>query len=84
MPWSVYARAHKALDRLVELAVNRANGSSTHIGMIHANAPEDASFIASKLSERVHCKEINTFELSPVIGAHIGPGTIGVAMYTEK
>jgi DegV family protein with EDD domain len=74
----------KALDRLVELAVIKANGNSTHIGLIHANAPDDASFISSKLSEFLHCEEIHTFELSPVIGAHIGPGTIGVAVYNEK
>jgi len=75
---------HKALERLVELAVEKAGGAPARIGLLHANAPESAEFIQQELSKRIQIEEIYTFELSPVIGAHVGPGTSGVAVYTDE
>lgn len=74
---------HKALERLVELAVEKAGGAPAHVGILHANAPESAEFIQRELTQRIQIEEIYTFELSPVIGAHVGPGTAGVAVYTD-
>lgn len=73
----------KALERLVELAEEKAGSNPVHVGVLHANAPEEAAEFRSRLAERLKCEQLYTFELSPVIGTHVGPGTIGLALYVH-
>ncbi|MBE0409858.1 MAG: DegV family protein [Anaerolineales bacterium] len=73
----------KALTRLVELAEEKVGSNPVHVGVIHANAPEEAAEFRSRLAKRLECDQLYTFELSPVIGTHVGPGTIGLALYVE-
>lgn len=73
----------KALQRLIALAEEKADGRPLHLGVIHANAPQVAQEFRDLITHRLHCKEVFTLELSPVIGTHVGPGTIGVAFYAE-
>jgi len=73
----------KALTRLLELAEENAGNKPVHVGVIHANALGEAVEFQSRLAERLKCEQLHTFELSPVIGAHVGPGTIGLALYVE-
>jgi DegV family protein with EDD domain len=73
----------KALARLVELAEEKAGSKPVHVGVLHANVPEEAAEFQTRLAERLNCVELYTFELSPVISTHVGPGTIGLALYIE-
>jgi len=73
----------KALQRLTALAEEKANGYPLHLGVIHANAPQVAQEFREQITHHLHCKEVFTLELSPAIGVHVGPGTIGIAFYTE-
>lgn len=73
----------KAVARLVELAVQESAGRPVHIGIIHADAFADAEEFKSLLIEAVECKFIDIYDLSPVIGVHVGPGTLGMAIYAE-
>ena len=74
---------HKALERLVALAEEKAGGRPVHLGLMHANASDVAAELQTRLVERLNCREVHTFELSPVIGAHVGPGAIGVAFHAD-
>jgi DegV family protein with EDD domain len=74
----------KALQRLTALAEEKANGHPLHLSVIHANAPEIAQEFREQITHRLHCEEVFTMELSPVIGVHVGPGTIGIALYAEN
>lgn len=74
---------HKAWQRLIELAANLADGHPIHAGIVHANAPEAAQEFRNKVEQSLNCREIISVEFSPVIGVHVGPGTIGIALYTE-
>lgn len=73
-----------ALQRLMSLAEEKVNGHPLHLGIIHANAPQVAQEFREQITRHLQCKEVFTLELSPVIGTHVGPGTIGIAFYTEK
>ena len=73
----------KSWQRLIELAEEQANGRPVHVGIVHANAPGAAQKFRDEVEQRFNCKEIFTVEFSPVIGVHVGPGTIGIALYTE-
>ncbi len=74
----------KALARLVELAQEVAGGKPAYVGVFHANVPDVAEGFRQQLDEAVDCKFLDIFELSPVIGVHVGPGTVGFGMYAEK
>ncbi|MCE5207188.1 MAG: DegV family protein [Chloroflexi bacterium] len=74
----------KALQRLISLAEEQANGHPVHAGIVHANAPQEAQEFRGEVIKRLNCSEIFTIEFSPVIGVHVGPGTIGIALYKEN
>ena len=74
----------KALQRLLELVQERANGKPVYAGVVHAQAPEEAEALKKELEKAVSCQEVHTYELSPVIGTHVGPGTLGVSVYTSN
>jgi DegV family protein with EDD domain len=73
----------KALQRLIALAEQQANGRPVHVGIVHANVPQAAQGFRDEVEKRLKCKEIFTVEFSPVISVHVGPGTIGIALYAE-
>jgi DegV family protein with EDD domain len=74
----------KALQRLMDLAAEKADGKKAYIGIIHAQALADAQQVKEALSQRINCAEMDIYELSPVIGTHVGPGTIGIAVHTVE
>jgi DegV family protein with EDD domain len=72
----------KAMQRLMDLAVEKAAGKKAHVGVIHAQVPDDAEQVKLALVQRMDCVEMEVYELSPVIGTHVGPGTLGIAVHT--
>jgi fatty acid-binding protein DegV len=47
--------------------------------VFHADAADDASALAERLSASLDAVRCETIALSPIFGAHTGPGTIGFA-----
>lgn len=76
--------SRKALQRLLELAEEHAAGQPVHVGIVHADAADVAREFQAEVESRLNCKEIFTVECSPNIAVHVGPGTIGIALYTEN
>jgi len=72
----------KAHQKLVELVSEKAGGKKCTIGVMHAQSEDDANKIAGQLQDQLDVAEIGVYDLSPVIGAHVGPGTIGVSVHT--
>ena len=73
----------KAIARLEEIAVERAggDGSSVEIAVQHLDAAERADALASRLRERLPgLTEVTVCEVGAVIGAHVGPGVLGVVV----
>jgi DegV family protein with EDD domain len=73
----------KALSRLIELATNIAAGRPAHVGILHADAYDLAVEFRKQVKDHIDCLQLDIYELSPVIGTHVGPGAIGVAIYPE-
>lgn len=70
----------KALKRLVELLVERIGGRApVHLAVLHANAPELVEQLHDEAAARVHPIETVLAEVSPAVGVHLGPGTVGFA-----
>jgi DegV family protein with EDD domain len=70
----------KALDRMIDLVVEDI-GSRTpiHLATLHANAEADAKKVLDKAARLLHPVERIITNVSPAIGTHAGPGTVGLA-----
>ncbi len=70
----------KSLERLIELAEERiANRRPVRLATLHANAAEEARELLEEASQKLQADEVVFSEVSPVIGTHAGPGTVGLA-----
>jgi DegV family protein with EDD domain len=72
----------KALTRLIELTIENTGDKQAEISLIHANAQKEAEQFRNEVQGYFPGNQIDIYELSPVIGTHVGPGTIGIASYT--
>lgn len=70
----------KALKRLVQLVEARIAGRSpVHLAVLHANALDLAKQMLQEASAQLHPIETIIADVSPAVGAHLGPGTVGFA-----
>jgi DegV family protein with EDD domain len=70
----------KAHDRLGDIVVERLAGKpNIRLATLNANAVEDANALLEKTCRRLDVVEKIYSEVSPVIGTHVGPGTVGLA-----
>jgi DegV family protein with EDD domain len=76
----------QALRVLVDKAVeNIDDPANADVIILHADAPEDAARVESKLKEKIPgLGEIKTQYVGPVIGAHCGPGTVAVCFFGKE
>lgn len=69
----------KAHDRVLELVTEQTKGKSNiRLATIHANAVEDAKMLLERASSVLGPVETILTEVSPVVGTHAGPGTVGL------
>ncbi len=70
----------KALDRVLELVAARVRGKSNiHIASLHANAEAEALDLLARAGKELNSIESILSSVSPVVGTHAGPGTVGLA-----
>jgi len=69
----------KSVIRLVEMVGERIAGRQpVRLAALHANAAEEAQMMLEMAKERYHPVETVFSEVSPVVGTHAGPGTLGL------
>lgn len=76
-----------SLERIVERtaeAYQTVPYQKIYIG--HADAPADAQILKEKLQEKLQekCVEIGIGYIGPIVGASVGPGTVGIYFYGDK
>ncbi|GGQ14628.1 DegV family protein [Streptomyces roseolilacinus] len=73
--------ASRAIARLEEIAVERAGRAPVDIAVHHLAAAERADTLAGHLRDRVPgLADLHVSEVGAVIGAHTGPGLLGVVV----
>jgi DegV family protein with EDD domain len=71
----------RALSRLVQLAVEAAGGPGASVAVHHLAAAQRAEKLGTDLQQAVpDIRELHVSELGAVIGAHVGPGAVGVVV----
>jgi fatty acid-binding protein DegV len=71
----------RAAQRLVELAVKAAGDGPVDLAVHHLAAAARAEEVAARLRERLpQVARLFVSEVGAVIGAHVGPGLLGVVV----
>jgi DegV family protein with EDD domain len=74
----------KAIAHMIEVVLGEMKDKKDiHAGIIHAGAPNDAAYIQQQILAAVRPRELLVNELTPVLGANVGPGVVGMGYYTE-
>jgi len=71
----------RALHRLVQRAVEEAGDGPVSVAVHHLAAAERAERLAAEMKERLpELQELHVSELGAAIGAHVGPGAVGIVV----
>lgn len=70
----------KAINRMLTLATQYADGQAARVAVMHAGSPEEAKALEAQVARLIKCEELHVTELSPALSVHTGPGTVGVAV----
>jgi len=72
----------RAIQRVIELL--REKGALERAAIVHTHAPERVAELRRLAGQLLPSGEILSMDITPVIGAHIGPGAVGFAVVTAK
>jgi len=71
---------NKAHDHVLELVADKTAGRTpVRLATLHANAMEDARALLIRAEQALQPVESIFTEVSPTVGTHTGPGTVGLA-----
>ncbi len=74
--------ARRAQDRLIELT--EQFGPLQALAVLHTNIPPKAKALRQRLQPLCPTGDVLTLDVTPVIGTHVGPNGIGVAVVAAK
>ncbi len=81
LPLEKVRTAARAINRLVQRAAETAGDRSVSLAVHHLAAADRAERLAADLRERLPgVRELHVSELGAAIGAHVGPGAVGVVV----
>jgi DegV family protein with EDD domain len=73
----------RAVARLLAETLAETDGRPIHLAAIHAASEEEARGLVESISRRAEVVESIVSEVTPVIGAHTGPGLVGTAYFSD-
>ena len=82
VPLEKVRTAGRAIGRLEDLAIDAAGGMAggAQVAVQHLDSAERAEQLSERLSSRLGGAAVPVVELGAVVGAHVGPGTLAVAV----
>jgi DegV family protein with EDD domain len=73
----------RALDRLADEARSDIGVRPAHLAAVHADAEEDAHDLLESVAGQVEVVESHVAAFTPAMGAHTGPGAVGLAWFCD-
>ena len=74
----------KGMECMLNEMEKEVGSQPVHAAIVQADAMEEAIVLKQQVAERFDCRELYLTEFTPVMGAHSGPGILGVAFYVEN
>ncbi|MBN2502684.1 MAG: DegV family protein [Anaerolineales bacterium] len=74
--------AARAQARLAEMLAERQ--PIERFALLHTNAAAEAESFYRQIADRIPAGEVYSMDITPTIGAHIGPGAVGFAIISQK
>jgi DegV family protein with EDD domain len=81
-----YGRARsksKAVGMMLGYLADKAGGRPIHVAVFHADVAKEAEELKSRVTSSFDCVETLVAEFSPAMGAHTGPGLLGLAFFAD-
>jgi DegV family protein with EDD domain len=73
----------RALRLMMQRMAEKAGRCRVHVAVLHSDAADEAEAFRQAVADQFECVELYVTELTPVMGAHTGPGVLGVVFYAE-
>ena len=83
-PIGITRSREQAKERVLAELRRRSGGAPLRVSVCHANALDEAEEMVQRVQKRFPCIELFISEFTPVMGAHTGPGLIGVGYCLEN
>lgn len=81
-PHSQARTKHKALAQMLEIVEERLGGKQMcEAAVMDVDAPDEGDVVAEMVRERFNPSVLHRSGVCPVVGTHVGPGTVGIAFY---
>ncbi|MFM8424332.1 MAG: DegV family protein, partial [Chloroflexota bacterium] len=74
--------SHKAEARLLKMLEERQ--PIEHFSLLHTNSPEQAMAFHEQAAHLIPAEITYSMDITPVIGAHLGPGAVGYVIVSKK
>lgn len=75
----------KATENVITKFIKETEGLDVEAYIVHASAGERVDYVTEKLLEaKPELKKINVYPLTPVVGAHAGPGALALGYILNK
>ena len=82
-PFAKPRTRRKAIRCMLQAMAEQVDGRPVHAAVLHADAAQEAEALKQRLAKQFNCVELYVTEFTPVMGAHTGPGLLGIAFYTD-
>ena len=73
----------RAFNRMLSEVLRDLDGNRGHVNVMHADAEDEANDLMRQIGDRVRCDELFITQFHPFMGAHTGPGLVGVSYWGE-
>jgi len=81
-PLSQARTKSKAISLMMEIIEERLGGKPmAKAAVVDVDSPKEGDEVAGQVTERFGPSAVHRSIVSPVVGTHVGPGTIGIAFY---
>ena len=71
----------RAVTRMLDMLTAEIDRQPVHVAVLHSAALLEGMELQRETQARLDCRELFLAELSPVIGTHTGPGTVGLVTF---
>ena len=82
-PFAKPRTRHRAVQMMLEEMTRQVKDRPVHVAVMQADATQEAEELRQRVAQQFNCLELLVTEFTPVMGAHAGPGLLGLAFFTE-